>query len=610
MAGNGRRGKGVEVYPRGRYFTVTGDTVPGRKAITNIQAPLDELLAWIDEKREYPQEGKQSAPPAAAVIPPAVDVTTAEVIEHIRRSKQGELFGRLFDAGDTSAYGGDDSAADCALMNILPFWCGGDPEQMEEVFSLSALARRDKWSRADYRQCTIAAALKTWNGEKYDPAAMQKKRLERHEAARQEDKTILSRPEWPVTEVNDNGTVIPIKQAWENTAYLLDALGIRFRYNLLKKAVDVTGGGLDGLSFDSALAVVRGIMYKNRLKISRADLMDNIGAIAERNQYSPVCDYLNKCMGAWDGKDRIEEVFSCFELDDAFNQDKDFIRLLLRKWLISCARMAFNDGQEAAQGVLILVGKQGIGKTRFMYTIIPVPEWCADGLTLDPAVKDDVLAAIRFWVAELGEINDTLKKEKQDRLKQFFTHKTDNIRKPYGRVSEQIARRTVFIGTVNPNGSGFLKDSTGNRRYWPIAVKSINDKMNIDIKQLWGQLMQLAFVEKEPHWLNAEELERLQVLNEPFDKVTSEEQVLIDRLDWDTPENLWRWVTSTDLCDSLGLPRSRNSMIGRAVKNIAKRDSRIGVPSNHRNGRKYKVPQIVQPVYEENIIPFSSNRAK
>ena len=587
----GRKIPGIEVYPSGRYVTMTGDTLPDREQIADITAPFSSLLDEVESrKRQRKSPQGRDAAPVPALHP--VDMVTDELIARIRKSKQGELFKRLFDDGDTAAYGGDDSSADMALMNILPFWTGGDPVQMEEIFSMSALARREKWQeRADYRKMTIDRALKDWNGQQYDPGAMQRKQLEQHEERQGRDRTIIKKPEWPVTEVMDDGTVKPIKQAWENTAYLLDALGIQFRYNLLTKEVDARGGGLDGLSFDSAITTVRGILYKNRLKTSRQDTVDNIGTIAERNQYSPVCDYLNKCMGAWDGQDRIGQLFSCFELDDEFPQDEDFLQLLLRRWLISCARMAFNNGDEAAQGVLILVGGQGIGKTRFMYTILPLPEWGADGQTLDPAVKDDILTVMRFWIVELGEINSTLRKEKQDRLKQFFTHKTDTLRKPYKRASEQIPRRTVFIGTVN--GDGFLKDSTGNRRYWPIAVKRVNNDTDIDINQLWGQVMHLAFVKKEPHWLNEEELEKLGIQNAPFKKITSEEQSLLDCLDWDSPVEEWRWATSTDLCDALGVPRSRNSMIGKALQGLAQKDPRIQRPTNHINGKKYKIPRAL-----------------
>ena len=163
-----RRGR-VEIYPHGRYFTLTGNIWRGFEAIADIQPGLNELVnqaAKTESGERYPQgeDRQQEAPPQAAGLSPD------EVIEKIRRSRQAELFAALFDRGDTALYNGDESAADLALMNILPFWCGGDVGKMEAVFSLSALGQREKWiKRPDYRRRTIEATLKNWNGEIYNP---------------------------------------------------------------------------------------------------------------------------------------------------------------------------------------------------------------------------------------------------------------------------------------------------------------------------------------------------------------------------------------------------------------------------------------------------------
>lgn len=81
----------------------------------------------------------------------------------------------------------------------------------------------------------------------------------------------------------------------------------------------------------------------------------------------------------------------------------------------------------------MLVGAQGIGKTRFLYTLLPFKEWGAEGVSIDPQVKDDVIKSTGFWIVELGEFGETLKKEKLDRLKQFFTASRDIYRKPFHR---------------------------------------------------------------------------------------------------------------------------------------------------------------------------------
>ena len=90
--------------------------------------------------------------------------------QHLRSARQEFLFPQLFDDGDIEAYGGDHSSADLALMNLLPFWTGGNAAMMTDIFKLSALAKdldRKGGHEADYLQRTIRAALKSWNGTVY-----------------------------------------------------------------------------------------------------------------------------------------------------------------------------------------------------------------------------------------------------------------------------------------------------------------------------------------------------------------------------------------------------------------------------------------------------------
>jgi hypothetical protein len=84
----------------------------------------------------------------------------AEIIALYRKARNAAKFSDLFDAGDTSAYGGDDSRADQALTSLLAFYTQ-DPGQLERLFGASALGRRPKWrNRPDYRRRTIDRALR------------------------------------------------------------------------------------------------------------------------------------------------------------------------------------------------------------------------------------------------------------------------------------------------------------------------------------------------------------------------------------------------------------------------------------------------------------------
>ncbi|MBI5258368.1 MAG: hypothetical protein HY855_17820 [Burkholderiales bacterium] len=173
LAGKGRRadklpwpgaeGGEVEVYDRGRYFVVTGERLSGTPAhAERAQAQLDALVAelWPEKPRQAQQEGAQDhqAPPLA--------LDDHELVARAKHSKNGAKFAALW-AGDISAYGGDESRADLALVSMLVWWCNGDTDRTDRLFRQSDLYR-EKWERDDYRQATLDKALATCEGG-YNP---------------------------------------------------------------------------------------------------------------------------------------------------------------------------------------------------------------------------------------------------------------------------------------------------------------------------------------------------------------------------------------------------------------------------------------------------------
>ena len=146
----------VELYIIGRYLTVTGRHLEGTPlAIATRQAALNDLYGeMFPKRRTSPQANGQTH-----ASKPLSD-SNNELLDRARSAVNGSDFVTLYDLGDTSAYGGDESAADMALMNHLAFWTGCDADRMEAMFSDSALGQRGKWrDRPDYRQRTINEAI-------------------------------------------------------------------------------------------------------------------------------------------------------------------------------------------------------------------------------------------------------------------------------------------------------------------------------------------------------------------------------------------------------------------------------------------------------------------
>lgn len=155
--------RGLEVYCRGRYFTVTGrrwvDESSGRHAdsepaVVNFGEAVAE---WFREM--FPEKSAAVAVETRKVQPAFLPHDVNEIVQRASQAKNGEKFRQLFD-GDLSGYSDDHSSADQALCNLLAFWCGRDAGLMDQVFRASGLMRK-KWERADYRESTIAKAIES-----------------------------------------------------------------------------------------------------------------------------------------------------------------------------------------------------------------------------------------------------------------------------------------------------------------------------------------------------------------------------------------------------------------------------------------------------------------
>lgn len=139
LPGRGKRVGGIEVYDKGRYFTVTGRHLEGTpETVEQRQQAVEELYAVV-----------------------CGGLGDEELLDLAVRSGNGPKFAKLW-GGDTSDYDHDESRADAALCRMLAFWACHDPEQVERMFGQSALGQRDKWrDRADYRELTVTKAIES-----------------------------------------------------------------------------------------------------------------------------------------------------------------------------------------------------------------------------------------------------------------------------------------------------------------------------------------------------------------------------------------------------------------------------------------------------------------
>jgi putative DNA primase/helicase len=189
----------VEMYSRGRYFTVTGHKLEKSPSeITDCNQALDAIYPKFNSKGEAKRKPRASevngrtttapSPPTNAVIP-----NIEQVIAGCENARNGDKFRRLF-GGDTSGYPSQ-SEADLALCGIVAYWSAGQASLIDAAFRRSKLFR-DKWdeSRGDqtYGQRTIAAALDGCTGY-YDWSQKRETARDKKESDRSSDGGIIKR---------------------------------------------------------------------------------------------------------------------------------------------------------------------------------------------------------------------------------------------------------------------------------------------------------------------------------------------------------------------------------------------------------------------------------
>jgi putative DNA primase/helicase len=175
--------------------------------------------------------------------------------------------------------------------------------------------------------------------------------------------------------------------------------------------------------------------------------------------------------------------------------------------------------------------------------------WVGTGITVDPHSKDDVMKATRYWITELGEIDSTVRKADVGALKAFLSDQRDVYRRPYKEVTESFVRRTLFAASVNPQH--FLKDTTGNRRFWVVPVERMNvwgpdGILTIDMQQVWAQFAHYAAHGAEHHL--PPEVERRQMeLAEMHRQIDPVEDEIHARFVVDLSQPERYWLTTADI---------------------------------------------------------------
>lgn len=500
-------------------------------------------------------------------------------------AKAKALFSGSFDGLGYSSQ----SEAVQALCNYLVFYFGDfGADTVKEVFLSSGLAS-GKWSeRTDIIYSTIQKAFNDCHG-RYTPrsGSPSAPALTAGGTSSEEDK-----PKRKVIQFADF------------LAYV-DSHGYDMKFNDITKDIDFYGfdkrESVEHLEENIPTILEDGL--KQEYKGVTSQLITRyIFLLATRRKYNPVLDLITHT--EWDKHDYIEDIYKMLKLSSD-TLDNFYSRIFIQKWLMQCVCVLFNDPLNpfSADLVLVLQGKQGMGKTRFLEHLALSPQYFGGGMCLDPRNKDSIMQITSKWIVELGEIGSTMRKD-IDLVKAFISSAVDEFRVPYGRTFTSYPRRTSIAGTVND--AEYLIDETGNRRFLTIPL---DDDLKIDYEtqiapfnalQLWAQVYNLVRTKNKASCfrLSRQQEEYLIKRNKNHEKLLKGEADVLDALAEQSGANGKKQnctYTEREMTVTEFIQHNDLRYDARQVTKILKKHGYI--PENHRvngiKGRYFKLPYVI-----------------
>ena len=382
--------------------------------------------------------------------------------------------------------------------------------------------------------------------------------------------------------------------------------GFDIRLNLVSRAFEVVGTTETGrnMQLDDLVMLLHNSLADTYKGVTFSNIEQYLVFIGREHSYNPILDLFSNTKH--DGKSRIGQLYSLMGIED-----DDLSKRLVLKWLLQSVALLFNDEADpfGADGVLVLNGEQGTGKTSLFRHLAIKRAWFGEGEVINERDKDTSRRAITVWISELGEVESTLKSDVES-LKAFVSQSVDSYRLPYGRADVVGARHTSLCATCNSDR--YLLDTTGNRRWWSVPFRRKvprEELLALDALQLWAEVYEhvskLPYEQKAACFrLSADEQEALAKRNGTFEKPLKGQVEVEDILSKAKEDGLvFREMTITEFKDHWSALRSYSAQqIGVALKKVLGDDA----GRRTKKARLYELPinmRVSEPFKEKALSP-------
>ncbi len=211
---------------------------------------------------------------------------------------------------------------------------------------------------------------------------------------------------------------------------------------------------------------------------------DCVSDLTKRNSFHPARDYFDQVEEDWDGQKRLHRLAADYfgAEDSALNQE------FLKLFMIATVRRVRRPGAKFDE-MIVIEGKQGTAKSTALNILAVRDEWFSDCLDLNSDSQKIIEQTQGKLIVEIPELQG-MRHTDVERLKATLSRTVDRARQAYGRLTVERPRSFIIAGTSN--NDKYLKDRTGNRRFWPLKTGDIDiNKLRKDLDQLWGEAANL-----------------------------------------------------------------------------------------------------------------------
>ena len=279
--------------------------------------------------------------------------------------------------------------------------------------------------------------------------------------------------------------------------------------------------------------------------------------IAHRQAFNPAQDRLKTLAAQWDGQARLDSWLVDYVNAAVSDGNREYLAEIGDKWLKGVAARVLFPGCKR-DDVLVLRGPQGWKKSTAAQAISDaiLPDTFTDSVDLGNLAEAKI--QIRgIVVAELGELSGLARAEVES-IKAFVSTKQDHFREKFGRYAQDFPRTVSFVGSTN--NQTFLKDPTGNRRWWPVTLAAPIDipRLEAILPQLLGEAAWRVLNEQAAWHVTAEQaLEQADRVREAHfeeDVWTDPVMRIVDGM-----ESTGEFITIPAILDGMNIPRMQQS---------------------------------------------------